>query len=116
MINSFRYAFRGILDALNSEPNLKVHFTLGILVNILAIYFKFSTLEQAILIITIFMVVIMELVNTVIEKTMDIVSPEKSEKVRVVKDISAAIVLLSAICSILVGILLFVPKLFGYLF
>lgn len=110
MINSFKYAIRGISDALKSEPNLKIHFLLGSAAIILALFLKLSYTQLAILVITIFSVIAMELINTVIEKVMDIVSPEKSEKVRLIKDISAAMVLISAIAAILIGLLLFIPE------
>ncbi len=111
MFKSFSYAFKGISDALKSETNLRIHFIISIVVSLLAIYFKFSTVEYAILFLTIFLVIILEFVNTTIEKLSDIVHPDKSEEVRIVKDISAGAVLLSAIASIIVGAFLFLPKL-----
>lgn len=110
-MKSFTYAFQGIKDALKSEPNLKIHFAIAILVIIFAKFLKFSNLEWAILILTIFLVITLEFINTVVEKLVDIVSPQISEKARVAKDISAAVVLLGAITSILVGLFLFIPKL-----
>jgi len=111
MFNSFKYAFRGILDALKSETNLKIHFIISIIVILFAIYFKFSTVEFAILFLTISLVIILEFINTTVEKLSDIIHPDKSEEVRVVKDISAGAVLLGAIASIVIGIFLFLPKL-----
>ena len=111
MLNSFKYAFRGILDALKSETNLKIHFIISIIVILFAIYFKFSTVEFAILFLTISLVIILEFINTTVEKLSDIIHPDKSEEVRVVKDISAGAVLLGAIASIVIGIFLFLPKL-----
>jgi len=111
MFKSFSYAFRGISDALKSETNLRIHFLISIIVTLLAIYFKFSSVEFAILSLTIFLVIILEFINTVIEKFSDIVHPDKSEEVRIVKDISAGAVLLGAVVSIIVGVFLFLPKL-----
>lgn len=110
MLKSFSYAFRGVKDALKSEHNLRIHFLISVLVFILAYFLKFSFIEFAILTITVFFVITLELINTIIEKIMDITSPEISEKVRVIKDISAAIVLFGAITSVIVGVLLFLPK------
>ncbi len=111
MFNSFKYAFRGILDALKSETNLKIHFIISIIVILFAIYFKFSTVEFAILFLTISLVIILEFINTTVEKLSDIIHPDKSEEVRIVKDIAAGAVLLGAIASIVIGIFLFLPKL-----
>ena len=112
MIKSFSNAFRGVTDALKSEHNLRIHFLASVLVLILAIFLKFTPTEFAILTLTIFLVITLELINTIIEKIMDITSPEISEKVRVVKDISAAVVLFGALASVIVGLFLFIPKIF----
>ena len=111
MFNSFKYAFRGILDALKSETNLKIHFIISIVVILLAIYLEFSALEFTVLFLTISLVIILEFINTVVEKLSDIVHPDKSEKVRIVKDISAGAVLIGAVASIIIGVFLFLPKL-----
>ena len=111
MLKSFSHAFKGISDALKSEHNLRIHFLASILVFILAYFLKFSYLEFAILTLTVFLVITLELINTIVEKITDIVSPEISEKARVIKDISASVVLLGAILSIIIGVLLFIPKL-----
>lgn len=112
MLNSFKYATRGIKDALKSEPNLRFHFLASVVAIILAFYLNFSTTEFAVLIVTISLVIILEFINTAVEKLSDIVHPERSEKIRIIKDISAAVVLLGAVASIFVGLLLFLPKLF----
>ncbi|HLD92431.1 MAG TPA: diacylglycerol kinase family protein [Patescibacteria group bacterium] len=111
MFNSFKYAFRGISDALRSETNLRIHFLISIIVILFAIYFKFSMVEFAILFLIISLVIILEFINTTVEKLSDIVHPDKSEEVRIVKDISAGAVLIGAISSIVIGIFLFLPKL-----
>lgn len=110
-MKSFIYAFQGIKDALKSEPNLKIHFALALISIFFAKFFNFSYLEWAVLVLTIFLVISLELVNTVVEKIVDIASPQISEKARIAKDISAAVVLLGAVASIIIGILLFLPKL-----
>lgn len=112
MQKSFRDAIRGIGDALKSEPNLRIHFLASILVTILAVFLKFNTTEFVILILTVFFVIILELINTVVEKLVDMHSLEISEEARIIKDISAGVVLLSAIMAITIGALLFLPKLF----
>lgn len=111
MFNSFKYAFRGLKDALKSEKNLKIHFLASMLVLFVAMFLKFNFLEFSVLILTIFLVIILELINTIVEKLLDIVNPDFSEKVRIIKDISASVVLLGAIASVIVGFFLFLPKL-----
>lgn len=111
MLNSFKYAFKGLKDAIKSEKNLKIHFLASVLVIIFAIFLKFNFTEFAVLSLTIFLVIILELVNTIIEKLLDVIHPDFSEKVRIIKDISAGTVLLGAIASIMVALFLFLPKL-----
>lgn len=111
MINSFKYAFNGIKEALTTEDNLAFHLIASVFVIIFAYFFKFSLIEFSIVIITISMVIMAEITNTIIEKLSDIINPEKSEKIRIIKDMSAAVVLLSAICAVLIMAFLFAPKL-----
>lgn len=111
MLKSFKYATNGIKDALKSEHNLRFHFLASFVAVILALYLKFNSIELAVLILTIFIVIILEFINTAIEKLSDIVHPEQSEKIRIIKDISAGVVFLGAIASLIIGCLLFLPKL-----
>lgn len=111
MLSSFKYAFRGIKDALTTENNLMFHFIASVFVLIFAYFFEFNLVEFSVVIIAIFLVIIAEIINTIIEKLSDIINPEKSEKIRIIKDMSASVVLLSAICSLIIVVLLFLPKL-----
>lgn len=108
---SFKFATRGVQDALKSEPNLRFHFLASIVATILAIYLKFSKTEFAILTLTIFFVITLELINTIVEQIVNIHSKEISEEARQIKDISAAVVLLGALASVIVACFLFLPKL-----
>lgn len=112
IIKSFKYALTGIKEAFKSEKNMKVHFALAFLAIILAIILNLSPAEWAILILTIGLVFVLELVNTSLEKIVDLVSPEIKEEARIAKDIAAAGVLVSAVVAILVGSFLFLPKIF----
>ncbi len=112
LINSFKYALNGIVLALKNERNLKIHFLVMILVIIMGIVFKISNLEWIICILLFGLVISLELVNTAIEKTVDIAMPEINEKAKVAKDVSAGAVLISAISSAIIGFLIFIPKIF----
>lgn len=110
MLQSFKYATQGMKDAIKSEPNLSVHLLFAVIALIFAYFLKFSEIEFAILVITIFSVIILELINTIIEKLVDMYSLKISEEARQIKDISAAVVLLSAVSAVVIAIFLFVPK------
>lgn len=107
---SFFYAFQGLKTALKNEPNMRIHFFFAAAALTMGTLLRLSTLEWIILTFTIFWVISLELLNTVLESLVDIVSPEFQPHAKVAKDVSASIVLLSAILSVIVGFLLFIPK------
>ena len=110
IIKSFTFALRGIKIALKKEPNLRVHTALATIALIAAALLGFTNVEWLVLLITIFLVLILELVNTVFEALVDLVSPEQKPAARIAKDVSAGAVLLAAILSVVVGRVLFLPK------
>lgn len=108
---SFDHAFDGLVSAFKREPNFRVHTTIAVLVLISAAVLQVSRIEWLILLFTIFFVLILELLNTVLEALVDLVQPTFHEKAKIAKDVAAAGVLLGAIISIFVGALIFIPKL-----
>jgi undecaprenol kinase len=110
LTRSFGFAFSGIGDAFKNEPNFRIHTTAAVIVLVAAALLGFNPLEWLVLLLTIYLVIAFELLNTVLEKIVDLASPKVSETARMAKDISAAAVLTSAILSIVVGIVLFLPK------
>jgi diacylglycerol kinase (ATP) len=109
---SFRYAFTGLRSALRTEHNMWLHFAATIGVIILSIAYSVTLLEAGILIISISLVWMAELFNTCIEKIMDFISTEKHPKIKLIKDLSAAAVLIGAIASLVMGSIIFIPKIF----
>lgn len=109
-IRSFSYAISGIKDAFEKEPNFRFHIAATAIVMVMATILGFSPVEWVILFFTIALVLILELVNTSLEAIVNIVSPQKQEKARIAKDVSAAAVLVSAVVAVLVGVYLFLPK------
>ena len=83
---------------------------IGFLTFILAGVLSFSLIEWVLLIFTIFFVLSLELVNSALEVTVNLASPEVKEEARIAKDISAASVLLAAVLAVVVGLILFLPK------
>lgn len=110
VLKSFPYAISGLKTALKNEPNFRVHISFAFVAIVMAIILKLSSIETAILILTIAFVIILELINTMLEALVDLVSPEIKEHAKIAKDVSAAAVLVSAIVSLIVGSLLFLPK------
>ncbi len=111
--NSFKFAFAGIITALKKEQNMKIHFTIMLIVIIAGFIFKLSAIEWIICIILFGLVISLELANTAIEQTVDIAMPEKNEKAKIAKDVAAGAVLVTAIISVIVGLIIFIPKMIG---
>ncbi len=114
IIRSFKYAFRGLGVALQ-EQTIRILCFFALLVIGLMTYLGVSFIEKTVIILTITVVFSLELINSQVEKTLDIVKPEFSEKVREIKDISAAAVLVAGIGAMLVGIVIFLPYILSLL-
>lgn len=110
LINSFKYAFNGLAEALKKEQNIKIHVLIMIFVIIAGFLLKISIAEWIVCLILFAMVISLELINTAIEITVDIAMPKINEKAKFAKDISAGAVLFSAIISAIIGIIIFLPK------
>lgn len=111
-LKGFKYAFEGILSALKSERNLKIHFIVMILVIVFGFVFEISKTEWIICIILFGIVISGELFNTAIETVVDMISLEKNDKAKKAKDVSAGAVLVLAIASVIIGLIIFIPKIF----
>lgn len=108
---SFINALRGIWAAVLTQGNIRIHFIIGSLVLILAVYIQIS-LDQIIdLVLVISLVITAEMVNTALEFMSDAITLEHSENIKLAKDVAAGAVLLSAIFAIFIGLIIFVPKL-----
>lgn len=110
-INSFKYAIEGIFAAWKNEQNFKIHVLMILVVIIFGIMLKINKEEWIICIILSAFVISLELVNTAIENTVDLVTMEKKPKAKIAKDVAAASVLVAAITSAVIGLIIFVPKL-----
>ncbi|GAB4327991.1 MAG: diacylglycerol kinase family protein [Flammeovirgaceae bacterium] len=107
---SFTYAFEGIKTLFQYEHNSRVHLLATISVIILAILLKVNILEWIALLIVIGMVFCAEIFNSAIETLCDKISPQKDEWIKRAKDLGAAGVLVVSFVALLVGGLIFVPK------
>jgi diacylglycerol kinase len=106
---SFNYAVRGVIFLLKYEQNARVHSIATILVGVLAYILEVSRLEAAVLFMAVILVFAIEIINTAIEKTFDLLHPEQHEVIRGVKDAMAGAVLIAAIIAIVVASLVFLP-------
>lgn len=112
LIHSFKYAFIGIITALKKEQNMKIHYLIMILVIILGIIYHLSTFEWLICILCFGLVISMEMINTAIETTVNLATTKTEPLAKIAKDVSAGAVLVSAIISAIIGLIIFIPKIF----
>jgi diacylglycerol kinase (ATP) len=114
MLRSFRHAIRG-LKFLLEENNAKFHLLASIIILSVGFYVKISSIEWTIIIIQIGLVFAAETFNTAIEKLCDFVSSEHQSLIGKVKDLSATAVLIVSVVAVIVGIIIFLPKIFELL-
>jgi undecaprenol kinase len=115
LFKSFRYAWRGLKYVLRNEQNFQLEILGGVFVIILMYLFPTRSLEKIALFIVIFAVLVIELINTIFERVVDMLKPRMHPYAQLVKDIMAAAVLLSSIGAVIVGVVIFWPY-FGDLF
>ena len=109
LFKSFGFGFSGIKAIFKEEHAFKIMFLVAILVIIAMFYFNLPLTQKAVLFIMIFLVLILELINSVIEEVLDFVCPEFNEKVKVIKDMLAGMVLLASLGAAVIGLLIFLP-------
>lgn len=108
---SFKFAFSGIKLLFKEEHNSWVHLLFTIFAITLAFWLKISLLEWILVVFCIGFVFVAEIINAAIENICDFISPERHTMIKRIKDLSAAAVLFSAITSLIIGSLIFLPKL-----
>jgi diacylglycerol kinase len=109
---SFGFAFKGLFLVLKKENNMKVHLLAATAVIATAFYLRISIKDWCLLLFAIALVLVTEIINTSIEKLVDMVSPERDKKAGAVKDMAAAAVLVASFFAFLIGVIIFWNKVF----
>ena len=91
---------------------MKIHMIIMVLVVIAGMIFKISKIEWMICILLFVVVIAGELLNTSIETIVDMIMPEKNEKAKIAKDVAAGAVLVLAIGAVIIGFIIFIPKIY----
>ncbi|MFA5386098.1 MAG: diacylglycerol kinase family protein [Candidatus Paceibacterota bacterium] len=112
IIRGFKKAFDGFRETIIKETSFKIMLVIAVLVVWAAFYLNTGREEKALLFFVIFIVLILELINSAVERIMDYLDTNHDERIRVIKDLMAAIVLLASIGAIIVGLLIFWPYFF----
>ena len=112
---SFTYAIHGIITAFKTEQNLLFDAIFAFIVIILGFVLKLSTMEFIVVILAIGLVISMELINTAIEYVVDMSMPEIHPLAKISKDIASGAVLISAVSALVIGIIIYFPKIINLL-
>ncbi len=113
---SFRFASSGLWYALRTQRNVRIHLIIAAGVVALGLWLDLSPTRWAVLVLTIGFVLASEMLNTVVEALVDLVSPGYHPLAKMVKDVTAGAVLLASIISVIVGLLVLGPPLWAWLF
>lgn len=97
---------------LKTEASIKIQFFIGILVTIAGFYYNISITEWIMQIFAIGLIMSIEGVNTAIEAIADFIHPEHHEKIGLIKDVAAGAVFIAAIAASIIGLLIYLPKIF----
>ncbi|MEW5822454.1 MAG: diacylglycerol kinase family protein [Cyanobacteriota bacterium] len=110
-VESLKFATNGIICALKTQRNLKIHFIIALLILILSYLLKLEYLEWSVIIFCIVLMIFSELINTVVEAIIDVhYGDEYSHIAKNAKDVAAGAVLICAIGVAVVGTMIFLPK------
>tara|TARA_R110000868_G_scaffold389203_1_gene658388 strand:- start:513 stop:899 length:387 start_codon:yes stop_codon:yes gene_type:complete len=112
-LQSFKYAFQGLITFFRKEHNAKIHLICALLMIIVGIITQLSPMKWIIISFAISAVITTELINTSIEGIADFISPERHHAIKQIKDIAVAAVLITALGSAIAGSIIFLPKLLG---
>lgn len=107
IFDSFNFAIKGIIYGIKTQRNLQIHCVAALGALLLSLFYHFSKLEFLILVITITMVIVAELINTAIEKVVDMIVDTYHPLAKIAKDVAAGAVLLTALNAIVIGYVLF---------
>ncbi|MGC8819624.1 MAG: diacylglycerol kinase family protein [Fervidobacterium sp.] len=105
LVQSFSHAIDGIIESIISEKNLRIHFAIGLIVLGMTVFLPVEREDLLWIIFAVFFVIWSELVNTVIEHLMNLYSKEFHPVIKIIKDVSAGVVLWAAIFSVTVGVI-----------
>lgn len=112
---SMKHAIDGLSWAFSHEKNFRIELLIGFLVIVFITFFDIKSWEAVVLIFMVMWVLIFELINTVVERVVDILKPRIHPYARLIKDLMAGVVLISATVSVVVGFIIFYPYVREYM-
>jgi diacylglycerol kinase (ATP) len=111
LLQSFNYAFEGVIHVLRTQRNLRIHFAAATAVLVLAFAYDVSKLELIVLLLAIAFVLITEMINTAVEAAIDVATTSFDPLAKLAKDIAAGAVLIASTVAVIIGYLVFADEL-----
>jgi undecaprenol kinase len=112
---TFGFALEGLKNAFIQEKNFRFHLSFSLVVLLFSLLLSISPIEWVVILFCIGGMLVLELINTAIERVVDLVTDDYHPLAKQAKDIAAAAVLIYACLSVLIGLIIFIPKLFDFL-
>lgn len=112
---SFVYASKGVINLFKTEQNARFHLIVASITAVLVYFLKLTRIEATLIFFAFVMVLAIEIINTAIEKLLDIVHPDNHQSIEFIKDAMAGAVLIASIIAFVVGILVFYPHIASFL-
>lgn len=114
LASSFKFGFEGIVAAAGKERNVRIHLAISVIVILSGFIFSINKYEWIAIILSIGGMISMEMMNTAIERTVDMYTKEYHPLAKQAKDIAAGAVLVFAMASVLIGLIIFLPRIFAW--
>lgn len=111
-LKSVGFALRGAYFLLKTEASIQVQFTIVVILTILGFYFNISKVEWLFQLLAFGTVMSTEGINTAIEELANFIHPEKHKKIGLIKDISAGAVFIASLFAVIIGLIIYIPKIF----
>jgi len=115
LLKSFGYAISGIIKTFKEEQNLQIQVIIGIIIILVSFLLRIKLIEFCFILSSIFLIIIMEMINSAIERVTDVLKPRIHTYVKDIKDIMAGAVFISSVLAIIIGLIIFIPYLLKFL-
>ncbi|HLV46142.1 MAG TPA: diacylglycerol kinase family protein [Flavobacterium sp.] len=112
-LKSFKYALTGLYKLITTEDSIISQLCIGTIVMIAGWYFDISRTEWMFQILALGLVLSIEGLNTAVEKIADFIHPDYHKKIGFIKDISAGAVTFAALTAVVIGLFIYLPKIFN---
>lgn len=108
-LDSFKYALLGLIHILRGERNARIHLGVAVVVLLAGAILGLSTSEMAAIFFAVIIVFLAEIINTALEKTLDLIEKNHNPQIKIIKDMAAGAVLVASVAALVIGIAIFAP-------